>query len=29
MLLSILQVEVLPQELVHCLRSYGVRVDGD
>jgi len=26
--LSILKVKVLPQELVHCLCSYGVRVDG-
>ncbi len=28
-LLSILQVRVLPQESVRCLRSYGVRMEGN
>lgn len=28
-LLGVLQVKVLPQELIRCLRSYGVHVEGD
>jgi hypothetical protein len=28
-LLSFSQVRILPQEEVSCLRSYGVRVEGD